>query len=141
MEFEQIDEFNYKGEGWGLTDDGKHLIMSDGSSKLYFLNPESLEIVKKINVTQNQKPVKNINELEYIDGKIWANIWREDHIIIIDPKTGKITGRLNLENLIDPTKYDHNLDVLNGIAHDKENDRIFVTGKLWPLIFEIEVND
>ena len=138
-DFELIDKFNYETEGWGLTNDGNHLIMSDGSSSLYFLDPETMEKVSEITVTYNNQPIQYINELEYIHGKIFANVWYQDYIIIINPESGKISGVIHLENIIDPKKYDHELDVLNGIAHDGKNDRLFVTGKLWPLVFEINL--
>ncbi|MFW6308826.1 MAG: glutaminyl-peptide cyclotransferase [bacterium] len=139
LDFKQLAEFDYPGEGWGLTNNNKYLIMSDGTSKLYFLDPESQTKEKEITVTLDNEPVNNINELEYIKGKIFANIWQEDHLIIIEPRTGKVTGIVDLADIINPENYNHNLNVLNGIAYDEENDRLFVTGKLWPLIFEIDI--
>lgn len=124
---------------WGLTDDNQYLIMSDGSNKIRYLNPKNYEVIKTIEVTLEGKPIDNINELEYIDDKIYANIWQEDIIVIIDPDSGKVSGLINLENIIDPENYQHELNVLNGIAYDEKNDKLFVTGKLWPKIFEIEL--
>lgn len=139
MEFNLLDKFHYQGEGWGLASDGSRLIMSNGSSKLYFLNPDTLEKEREITVTLEGKPVNKINELEYIEGEIFANVWYEDHILIIDPETGEITGVLDLKGIINPENYDYSFNVLNGITYDKKQNRIFVTGKLWPKIFEIEI--
>lgn len=139
MDFELIKKFKYSGEGWGLTHNENQLIMSNGSSTLYFLNPENLEIEKELNVKRNGESVSNINELEYIRGEIYANIWHKNYILRINPDSGKVTGIIDLEDIISPDDYNHKLDVLNGIAYDKKNDRLFVTGKLWPLIFEIEL--
>ncbi len=126
-------------ECWGLTDNDKNLIMSDGTSKIRFLDPKSYEVLDEIEVTMNNQPVKNINELEYINNKIYANIWQDDYIIIIEPSSGKVTGVVNLKGIINPNNYDYKLNVLNGIAYDQENDRLFLTGKLWPFIFEINI--
>lgn len=139
LNFKLLDQFNYQREGWGLTNNDDHLIMSDGTDKLYFINPDDFTIEKSLQVTMDNKPVKNINELEYIKGMIYANIWRENIIIKIDPMTGEVDGIIDLEGIIDPANYDYELNVLNGIAYDRENDRLFVTGKLWPIIFEIEL--
>lgn len=133
----EITEFPY--QCWGLTDDNKYLIMSDGSNKIRYLNPKNYEVIKTIKVTLEGEPIDNINELEYINNKIYANIWQEDIIVIIEPSSGKVSGVINLENIINPDQYQHDLNVLNGIAYDKENERLFVTGKLWPLIFEIKL--
>ncbi|MFW6378188.1 MAG: glutaminyl-peptide cyclotransferase, partial [Bacillota bacterium] len=122
-----------------LTDNDKDLILSDGSSKIRFLDPESFELLDQIEVTYLGDPIDNINELEYINGEIYGNIWHEDYIVIIDPDSGEVTGKIDLTGIIDPGDYDHKLNVLNGIAYDQENDRLFVTGKFWPLIFEINL--
>ena len=124
---------------WGLTDDNQYLIMSDGTNKVRYLNPKNYEVIKTIEVTLEGEPIDNINELEYINNKIYANIWQEDIIVIIEPSSGKVSGVINLENIINPDQYKHELNVLNGIAYDRESDRLFVTGKLWPLIFEIKL--
>ncbi len=140
MDFKLIDKFNYDHEGWGLTNNGKQLIMSDGSDKLYFLNPDTLKKEREIEVKDEDKAVKKINELEYINGEIYANVWQDDYIIKINPDNGKVTGIINLSNIIEPTDYNYELNVLNGIAYDNKNDRLFVTGKLWPKIFEIKLH-
>jgi len=135
--FEVISEFSYPTEGWGLTYDGSKLIMSDGSSKLYFLNPDTFERIGEITVFDNQ-PISLLNELEYIKGKIYANIFGQDRIAIIDPKSGKVEAWIHLSDLPHPN--DSNINkVLNGIAYDPIGDRIFVTGKMWPTIFEIQI--
>ncbi|MBN2015695.1 glutaminyl-peptide cyclotransferase [Candidatus Dojkabacteria bacterium] len=134
--FELIKEFSYPTEGWGLTHDGENLIMSDGTDKLYYLDPGSLKKVKEVEVYDEEGAVENLNELEYIDGKIYANIWLTDFIVIIDPETGEVFGRINFEGLL---TQDQEADVLNGIAYDSEKDRLFVTGKLWPNVFEVEI--
>jgi glutamine cyclotransferase len=139
MDFNQLDKFHYEGEGWGLTNNGQQLIMSNGTSSLYFLNPSTLELEKEITVTLNNQRVNNINELEYINGRIFANVWYKDQIIIINPESGEVGALVDLTDIINPENYDYNLNVLNGIAYDNEQDRLFVTGKLWPLIFEIEM--
>lgn len=137
--FELLQEFSYPTEGWGITHDGEQLIMSDGSHRLYFLNPVTFERVGSINVTENSTPVSLLNELEYINGEIYANIWYNDSIIKIDPETGNVTGRIDLSGLLNPEDYNHTVNVLNGIAYDAENKRLFVTGKQWPKLFEIEL--
>lgn len=132
--------FSYRTEGWGLTYDGEFLIMSDGSSVLTFLDPETFLPVKQITVKAHNVPLQNLNELEYVKGKIYANVWLTDYIVIIDPETGRVTGRIDLTGLLDPTTHPgHTVDVLNGIAYDEEEDRLFVTGKFWPKIFEIKL--
>ncbi len=123
---------------WGLTDNNQNLIMSNGTSIIRFLDPNSFRVIKEIEVTLNGKPIKNINELEYIKNKIYANIWQDDYIVIIDPSTGNITAVIDLKGIINPDNYDYELNVLNGIAYDQKEERLFVTGKYWPYIFEIE---
>lgn len=139
LDFEIIDQFYYKTEGWGLTANSEELIMSDGSSKLYFFNPETFKKTREITVTKKGKEITNINELEYIEYKIYANIWQEDYIVIIDPESGRVSGIVDLEGLINPENYDYEINVLNGIAYDNKKERLFVTGKLWPRVFEIEI--
>jgi glutamine cyclotransferase len=139
--FKKIREFDYQGDGWGLTHDSSHIIMSDGSSNLKFLDPESLKVVSIISVVDNNGPVSNVNELEFIDGFIYANVWQQDHIIKIDPSSGKVVGRINLDSLVrDVRTKSANADFLNGIAYNPATKTIFVTGKLWPLIYEIKLN-
>lgn len=129
-------EYKYFKEGWGLTTDGKHLIASDGSSKIYYLD-ESLNCVKELTVTINNKEINNINELEYIKGYIWANVWYKDYIVVIDPEDGKVIKKITFKEL----KKDVNVDagVLNGIAYDKNNDKIYITGKNWNKLFEFKL--
>lgn len=140
--FETIKTFKYKSrEGWGLTNDGQNLIMSDGTENIIFINSDTFREVKRIQVTNENNIVKNINELELIKGEIWANIWTTDTIVIIDPKTGKVTGEINLSGLSGSImqKQKEQVDFLNGIAWNRVTDKIYVTGKLWPKIFEIKL--
>jgi len=137
--FEILEQFNYSTEGWGLTHDGEQLIMSDGTSTLYFLDPETLARTGQIEVRDGDLPVTRLNELEYIHGEIWANVWKTDWIARIDPATGQVTSWIDLSGLLDPQDVTQPVDVLNGIAYDADHDRIFVTGKLWPKLFEIEI--
>jgi glutamine cyclotransferase len=130
--------FRYKGEGWGLTTDGKRLIMSDGSSALHFLDPATLNRLGTIRVTDRGVEIPRLNELEYIKGEIWANVWQSNRIARIDPKTGRVNSWLDLTGILSPLEAT-GTDVLNGIAYDAKGDRIFVTGKLWPKLFEIKV--
>lgn len=134
--FELKTNFEYKGEGWALTTDGKRIIMDDGTPEIRFWDPETLKEIGRIFVTDQGKPVQNLNELEWIKGEIWANIWQTDKIARIDPVTGKVTGWIDLTGLQPPTP---EIDVLNGIAYDAKNDRIFVTGKKWPKLYEIRL--
>ncbi|HXW93078.1 MAG TPA: glutaminyl-peptide cyclotransferase [Terriglobales bacterium] len=132
--------FHYGGEGWGLTHDQRSLILSDGSATLRFLNPESFREVKRISVHDGQgNPVQNLNELEYIHGEIYANVWQTDKIVRISPQTGRILGWVDLAGLMDQRELPDPDAVLNGIAYDAKGNRLFVTGKLWPKLFEIKV--
>lgn len=138
--FERIGEFSYPGEGWGLTRDETRIIMSDGASALRFLDPETLKETGRIQVTDDGKPVDNLNELEWVKGEVLANIWQTDRIARIDPKTGHVTGWIDLSGLLGPDDHaGRQVDVLNGIAYDAATDRLFVTGKLWPKLFEIRL--
>jgi glutamine cyclotransferase len=136
-----IKTFSYPTEGWGLTDDGESLIMSDGSANLYYLNPDDFSREGQLRVTLEGSPVTRINELEYINGSIYANIYMTDYIYRISPASGRVSGVIDLRGLLDDRIYLANRweAVLNGIAYDKENDRLFVTGKLWPYLFEIQL--
>ncbi|MEM2085915.1 MAG: glutaminyl-peptide cyclotransferase [Archaeoglobaceae archaeon] len=134
--FEVIGEFSYSTEGWGLTFDGQRLIMSDGSANLYFLDPKTFQIVAKVEV-HDRKPVSGLNELEFIEGRIYANVWMEDRIAIIEPEMGKVVGWIDLSGIYEDRKEPD--DVLNGIAYDPINKRLFVTGKRWSQLFEIEI--
>ncbi len=137
--FELLREFSYSTEGWGITHDGKHLIMSDGTARLYFLDPETFEYLSYIDVHDNNSPVTQLNELEYINGEIYANIWKTERIARISPQTGEVVAWIDLTGLLKPEDRTVQVDVLNGIAYDANNNRLFVTGKLWPKLFEIEL--
>jgi glutaminyl-peptide cyclotransferase len=139
LTFNQLRTFRYGGEGWGLTHDGTRLIESDGSSVLRFFDPETLRETGSIAVTDGNQAVDQLNELEYIKGEIWANVWQTDRIVVIDPKTGHVNRWIDLRGLLPNADRQGQVDVLNGIAYDAAHDRIFVTGKLWPKIFEIRV--
>lgn len=138
--FQEIQKVYYQNrEGWGLTHNGEELIMSDGTHVLYFLDPEMFTINRQIEVYHNEGLADSLNELEYINGKIWANRYYTDEIVIIDPVSGKVEGRINLKGILKTTDRRPNTDVLNGIAWDQEGDRLFVTGKRWPKLFEIKI--
>lgn len=137
--FDLLDEFHYPTEGWGLTHDGERLIMSDGTATLHFLDPQTLEETGSIQVYDDQGPVVHLNELEYIGGQVYANIWLTDRIARISPDTGQVTAWIDLSGLLGPDEPVHPDAVLNGIAYDQERDRLFVTGKFWPKLFEIEL--
>ena len=128
-----------KTEGWGITHNGRCLIMSDGSSTLYFRDPETFAEVGRITVQDQNGPVLQLNELEFIDGEVWANIWRTNRIVRIDPNSGQVVGNIDLTGLLDTANITEPVDVLNGIAYDGVNGRLFVTGKLWPVLFEISL--
>jgi glutamine cyclotransferase len=136
--FEPRRTFNYTGEGWGLTYDGKRLIMSDGSPVLRFLDPATLRELGRLTVRDAGVPVEDLNELEVVKGEIYANIYQAHRIARISPKTGRVTGWIDLTGLLSP-RDSAGVDVLNGIAYDAEKDRLFVTGKLWPRLFEIQL--
>ncbi len=136
---ERMGSFEYATEGWGLTHDGRRLILSDGSDQLYFHDPDSLRVLGKVQVTLRGQPVKNLNELEFIKGRIFANIWQTDYIVMIAPDSGQVTGVIDLTGLLARSGYRGESGVLNGIAYDPARDRIYVTGKNWPAIFAIEL--
>jgi len=136
--FELIDEFTYPTEGWGITNDGKNLIMSDGTANLYFLNPETFERTGTLWVHDGDAGLSNLNELEYIHGDVYANVWHQDKIAIINIQTGQVRGWINLTGLYDMSNADPE-NVLNGIAYDASSERLFVTGKRWPQLFEIKL--
>jgi glutamine cyclotransferase len=138
--FSVLRTFQYTGEGWGLTHDETQLIMSDGTSYLRFLDPKSFKEAKRIRVSdETGHPVENLNELEYLHGEIYANIWQTDEIVRISPRTGKVLAWVDLSGIIDKHQLESPDAVLNGIAYDSIGDRLFVTGKLWPKLFEIRV--
>jgi glutamine cyclotransferase len=130
--------FSYTGEGWGLTHDAHTLIMSDGTSRLRRLTPDTFREVGTIDVRDAGRPVQNLNELEFVRGEIYANVWQTDRICRIDPSTGRVTGWIDLAGLLSPAERP-GTDVLNGIAYDAAHDRLFVTGKNWPRLFEIQL--
>ncbi len=135
----KLTEFYNPREGWGITSDGKNLILSDGSSTLFFLNPDTFEEQKRIEVTLGKNKLKYLNELEYIDGEIWANVYGTNYIVMIDPSTGEVTGRLDCTGLLPQSLRSANTDVLNGIAWDSEKRFIYLTGKNWPRLFCISL--
>jgi glutamine cyclotransferase len=135
--FDLIGEFSYSTQGWGITNDGTRLIMSDGTANLYFLNPETYEVTGQVEV-RDKEPVLRLNELEYINGEVYANVWQTDKIAIINPNTGQVTGWIDLTGIYTPESSNTD-DVLNGIAYDTEGNRLFVTGKRWSQLFQIEL--
>jgi glutaminyl-peptide cyclotransferase len=137
--FRTLRTFTSPWEGWGLTHDSRHLILSDGTSVLHLLDPSTFKAVGKIQVTADGQPVLNLNELEYIRGEIYANIWETNRIARISPSTGKVIGWIDLSGLRPPSVEQNGNAVLNGIAYDSEHDRLFVTGKLWPNLYEIKL--
>ncbi len=137
--FKLIGKFNYEGEGWGITHDGERLIMSNGTATLYFRDPETFMEIGRVKVFDNNGPVTMLNELEYIAGEVYANVWQTDRIARIDPETGRVKSWIQLNGLLGPGQ-NRLANVLNGTAHDKDGDRLFVTGKLWPSLFEIIIH-
>ena len=135
--FGLLRNFSYSTEGWGLTYDGSNLIMSDGTSKLTFLNPETFEVVRQVSVKDGNNSITNINELEYINGDVYANIWMTQQIAIINPQTGQVKGWIDLSGIYQSNDVNA---VLNGIAYDSQTGGLFVTGKNWPNIYEIEIS-
>ena len=137
--FNQTRSFSYPREGWGITSDGQRLIMSDGSDTLYFLNPDTFEDTGSIRVMENGNPVNQLNELEYIKGKVYANVYLTSRIAIISPTTGEVTGWIDLQGLVARENGLGDVDVLNGIAYEADSDLLIVTGKFWPELFEIKI--
>ena len=137
--FQRKGTFTYAGEGWGLAHDGTRLIMSDGSATLRFLDPATRKLVSRLTVRDAGKPVASLNELEYVKGEIFANVWQTERLARISPKTGAVTGWIDLKGLLTPREQAQGVDVMNGIAYDSAGDRLFVTGKLWPKVFEIRI--
>jgi len=135
----KVRSVQYEGEGWGLTHDANCLILSNGTAELRFLNPETLHEIRRVVVKDHGKPVKELNELEYVQGQVYANIWHSDRIARISPATGNVLGWIDLTGLLPENERSSREAVLNGIAYDAAQDRLFVTGKLWPKIFEIKV--
>ncbi len=137
--FRLLRTLHYDGEGWGLTEDGRSLILSDGTATLHFLDPQTLREVRHVVVKDRGAPVTELNELEYVRGQIYANVWHTDRIARISPATGQVLGWIDLTGLLAPGEVSDPEAVLNGIAYDAARDRLFVTGKLWPKLFEIKV--
>lgn len=132
-------EWRYDGEGWAMTDDGHQIILSDGSPRLRFLDPATMAVARTLDVTVDGRPLRNLNELEYIDGQIWANVWMTRYIVRIDPRSGVVVGVIDLGDLIARVGLTDRDSVANGIAYDRAKHRIFVTGKNWPELFEIRL--
>jgi glutamine cyclotransferase len=137
--FKPLREFSYEGEGWSLTTDGTSLIMDNGSAQIVWRDPQTFAVTKTITVTDHGTPVTQLNELEWIKGELWANIWQTDNIARIDPATGNVTGWIDLKGLLPAMDRNGKEDVLNGIAYDADKDRYFVTGKLWSKLYEIRL--
>lgn len=140
-DFKQLSDFRYEGEGWGLTQDGQQIIMSDGTAQLRFLDPETLQEKRRVTVTWDGKPVPLLNELEWVKGEVWANVWYTSRIARIDPASGAVVDWIDLSSLAAEVGPGDPDAVLNGIAYDPKSDRIFVTGKLWPTLFEIKLEE
>ncbi len=134
---EPVGTFRYEGEGWGLATDGTSLILSDGTYRLRFLDPETFQVTRTIEVNDEGRVVYALNELEWVDGEIWANVWQEDNIARIDPETGGVRGWVNVRGLLSAWDRARGAEVANGIAYDSVADRLWVTGKNWPRIFEV----
>lgn len=137
--FQLEQEFTYDGEGWGLATDGRWLILSDGTDQIRFLDPATFEVNHTIHVSALGQPVNRLNELEYIKGEIYANVWGADFVVRIDPATGNINSMIDFRGLLAPEDRSFDTDVLNGIAYDASEDRLFVTGKKWPKLFEVRL--
>lgn len=135
----KVGEFKYYGEGWGLTNAEGLLILSDGTNRIRFMDPETFQVKRTINVLDKSEPVRMLNELEYVNGEILANVWHDDRIARIDPQSGQVRGWINLKGIIAPNELSDPEAVLNGIAYDQQNKRLFVTGKMWPKLFEIRI--
>ena len=144
--FKRISEFTYDGEGWGLANDGTSLIMSDGSDSLTFRDPATFDVTRTVSVMDGDRPVSQLNELEWVNGEIYANVWQTDSLVRINPQSGEVIGYINLRGILSPSDRSRYLgpgqavDVLNGIAHDDATGRLLVTGKWWPRIYQIAID-
>ncbi len=141
--FKKINEFSYDGEGWGMTNDGKYLIMDNSSNNLYYRDPETFKIVKTVGVIDNNGYLDSINELEFVGGFIYSNVFMKDIIVKIDTATGHVVAKADLSNILQkniPNFQQANIDVLNGIAYNKQSNKFYITGKYWPKVFEITFN-
>jgi len=137
--FKKSGEFPYEGEGWGLTHDADSLVLSDGSNRIRFIDPTTYQVRRTISVTDGGRPVNELNELEYVKGEIYANVWHDNRVARIDPQTGRVNGWIDFSGLLKPGDVTDEEAVLNGIAYDETSDRLFVTGKLWPKLFEVRL--
>jgi glutamine cyclotransferase len=137
--FQKLKEFSYEGEGWGLTSDGQLLIMSDGTDRLRLIDPDTFEVKKTLNVQAQGKPIYRLNELEYVKGEVFANVWGADFVVRINPSTGNVVGVIDFSNLLPVTERRFDTDVLNGIAYDPAGDHLYVTGKRWPKLYEVRL--
>jgi glutamine cyclotransferase len=137
--FDRVGQFNYQGEGWGLTTDGQSLILSDGSNRLRYLDPSNFHVTRTVAVLDGMAPVDQLNELEFVQGEIYANVWHDQRIAVIDPQTGHVKAWIDLNGIIPENELHDPEAVLNGIAYDQSSGKLFVTGKLWPRLFEIKV--
>jgi glutamine cyclotransferase len=137
--FRRLRSFNYPGEGWGLANDGTHIYMSDGSPEIRVWDPVTLQEKRRFTVRDGRAPVTYLNELEWVRGEIYANVWQTDRIVRISPADGRVLGWVDMSGLLNATDRAQKVDVLNGIAYDVLGDRLFVTGKLWPKLFEIKI--
>src|SRR5215217_1560000 len=137
--FKRLGQFNYQGEGWGLTTDGQSLILSDGSPGIRFIDPGDFRVTRTINVTDRNRPIRELNELEFVNGEIYANVWHENRIATIDPQSGRVNSWIDLTGLMPESEQLDPEAVLNGIAYDQASDKLIVTGKLWPRVYEIKV--
>jgi glutamine cyclotransferase len=137
--FDRLGEFNYQGEGWGLTTDGQSLILSDGTPQIRFIDPAGFRVTRTITVTDGSAPIRELNELEYVNGEIYANVWHDNRIAAIDPQSGHVKAWIDLTGLMPEGELQDPEAVLNGIAYDQASDKLIVTGKLWPSVFEIKV--
>lgn len=138
-DFQKVGEHRYKGEGWGLCHDGTRLVMSDGSDRLQLRDPETFALVGEVRVRMEGAPVDRLNELECVDGAVYANVYQTESLVRIDPATGKVTALIDASGLLDPAEYRAGAEVLNGIAWVPETKRFLITGKHWPLMFEVEL--
>jgi len=139
--FKKIKEFHWDHQGWGVTNNGKDLVISTGGNNIYFVDPETFRILNTISVNSNYGPLGDINELEYVNGKIYANVYGSDYIAVINPETGSVEAKLDFTGLLQKSgKHYENSDVLNGIAYDSAKNSFYITGKKWPALFEVKLN-
>jgi glutamine cyclotransferase len=137
--FAKVGEFKYAGEGWGLATDGRSLLLSDGTNRIRYIDPNTFNVTKTISVLDGKTPIVELNELEYIKGELYANVWHDDRVAVIDPESGVVKSWIDFKGLLQPGDVQDEEAVLNGIAFDESSNRLFVTGKLWPRIFEVEI--